>query len=126
VDEQGGLPKFVEREFEEYLRCGRLEYGCLKLACEECGHEELVAFSCKRRGFCPSCLGRRMTDTALNLVEQVLPRVHVRQWVCSLPFRLRALCGYHSRLCAGVVSAFALSCRARCGTEPSTCSTSAA
>src|SRR5690606_20279507 len=48
-----------------------------------------------------------MTDTALNLVQQVLPRVQVRQWVCSLPFRLRALCGYHSRLCAGVVSAFA-------------------
>ena len=105
--EQGGLPRFVRREVEEYLRCGRLEYGCLRLCCEQCGHEELVAFSCKRRGFCPGCLGRRMTDTALNLVQQVLPRVQVRQWVCSLPFRLRALCGYHSRLCAGVVSAIA-------------------
>ncbi len=23
-----------------------------------------VAFSCKKRGFCPSCCGRRMADTA--------------------------------------------------------------
>lgn len=34
---------------------------------------EVCAFSCRRRGFCPSGLGRRMTDMALNLVEQVLP-----------------------------------------------------
>ena len=106
ADEQGGLPKFVEREVEEYLRCGRLEYGCLLLKCQGCGDKQLVAFSCKRRGFCPSCLGRRMTDTALMLVEQVLPPVPVRQWVCSLPFQLRALCGYNKQLCALVIRAF--------------------
>lgn len=44
--EQGGLPRFVRREVEEYLRCGRLEYGCLRLCCEQCGHQELVALSC--------------------------------------------------------------------------------
>ena len=48
-----------------------------------------------------------MTDTALNLVEQVLPtRMPVRQWVCSLPWRLRVLCGYDSALCAEVMKAF--------------------
>jgi hypothetical protein len=47
----GGLPRFVVREMEEYLRCGRLEFGCLRLACDECGFERLVAWSCKRRGY---------------------------------------------------------------------------
>src|SRR5271170_1946192 len=31
-------------------------------------------FSCKGRGFCPSCLGRRMCATAANLIEHVLPQ----------------------------------------------------
>ena len=48
-----------------------------------------------------------MTDTALNLVEHVLPRVQIRRWVRSLPYQFRALYGYRSRLCASVVSAFA-------------------
>ena len=42
-----------------------------------------------RRGFCPSCGGRRMADTAAHLVDRVLPRVPVRQWVLTLPFCLR-------------------------------------
>jgi len=49
----------------------------------------LVAFSCKGRGFCPSCGGRRLTERAAHLVDHVLPRVPVRQWVLSLPFELR-------------------------------------
>jgi hypothetical protein len=106
AEEAGGLPSFVVRELEEYLRCGRLEHGCLRLACCRCGFERLVAFSCKRRGFCPSCLGRRMTDMALHLVERVLPEVPLRQWVCSLPWRLRYLCGYDRELCADIIGAF--------------------
>ncbi|MBM4223907.1 MAG: transposase [Gammaproteobacteria bacterium] len=106
AEEQGGLPKFVVKEVEEYLRCGILEHGCLRLACCRCGFERLVGFSCKRRGFCPSCLGRRMTDSALHLVERVLPEVPLRQWVCSLPWRLRYLCGYDRKLCADVIGAF--------------------
>jgi len=50
------LPKYVQKEFDEYLRCGRLEYGFLRVKCEQCHDEKLVAFSCKRRGFCPSCI----------------------------------------------------------------------
>jgi hypothetical protein len=47
------LPRHVTREFEEYLECGRLEHGFLRVRCDDCHHEHLVAFSCKRRGFCP-------------------------------------------------------------------------
>ena len=85
-EEQGRpLPSFVQREVEAYLRCGMLEHGLLRLGCPACGFERLVAFSCKKRGFCPSCLGRRMTETACHLRERVLPEVPLRQWVCSLP-----------------------------------------
>jgi hypothetical protein len=31
AEEAGGLPRFVVREVEEYLRCGRLDHGCLRL-----------------------------------------------------------------------------------------------
>ncbi|MDC3954365.1 transposase zinc-binding domain-containing protein [Polyangium jinanense] len=55
----GSLPRFVVREVEAYLRCGILEYGFIRVECEACGFERRVAFSCKRRGFCPSCLGPR-------------------------------------------------------------------
>jgi len=48
-----------------------------------------VAFSCKGRGVCPSCNGRRMAQTAAHLVDRVIPPVPVRQWVISVPKRLR-------------------------------------
>jgi hypothetical protein len=83
AEEAGGLPRFVQREVDEYLRCGQLEYGCVRVGCERCGLERLIAFSRKRRGFCPSCLGRRMSDTAVHLAQKVIPAVPVRQWVCS-------------------------------------------
>lgn len=48
-----------------------------------------------------------MTDGALDLVERVLPLgVPVRQWVGSLPWQLRALCGYDASLCADVCRIF--------------------
>ncbi|NOT32503.1 MAG: hypothetical protein HOP15_18815 [Planctomycetes bacterium] len=50
----------------------------------------LVAFSCKGRGFCPSCCGRRMADTAMHLADEVLPAVPIRRQVLSFPFRARA------------------------------------
>lgn len=47
------LPDSIQQEFEDYLRCGRLEHGFLRVRCESCHTENLVAFNCKRRGFCP-------------------------------------------------------------------------
>jgi hypothetical protein len=40
------LPGYVQREFEDYLKCGRLENGFLRVRCETCHEERLVAFSC--------------------------------------------------------------------------------
>jgi Transposase zinc-binding domain len=87
--EATGLPAYVQREFDDYLRCGILAHGFLRLGCDTCKHELLVPFSCKRRGFCPSCAGRRMAQMAAHLVEQVIPWVPTRQWVVSVPVPLR-------------------------------------
>jgi hypothetical protein len=48
----------------------------------------LFALSRKRRGFCPCCGGRRTAETAALLVEEVSPKVAIRQWVLSLLFAL--------------------------------------
>jgi len=52
MEQQGTpLPLHVQEEFSAYLKCGRLEHGFLRVRCESCFDEKLVAFSCKRRGF---------------------------------------------------------------------------
>ena len=97
-----GLPRFVRRELLRYLSCGVLAFGFARVHCSRCGRDDLVAFSCKGRGFCPSCCSRRMADTAAHLVDDVLPRVPVRHWVLSFPHRVRYLLAYNPRLCAAV------------------------
>ena len=64
-----GLPRFVEDEFRAFLRCGFLAGGFARFRCGDCRAERLVAFSCKGRGLCPSCGGRRMAERAAHLVE---------------------------------------------------------
>ena len=89
------LPRFIKEEFDAFLECGILAHGFLRLRCGDCGRDKLLAFSCKRRGFCPSCGARRMSQTAAHLVDHVIPHMPVRQWVrvCQLrlPIALRVL-----------------------------------
>ena len=61
------LPRYVSLAFEGYLRCGDLARGFLRCHCDGCGHDVLVAFSCKGRGLCPSCGARRMCNEAAML-----------------------------------------------------------
>jgi len=89
--EERSLPAYVREEFEAFLRCGVLDHGFLRVVCDHCHAERLVAFSCKKRGFCPSCGARRMAESARHLVEEVFGPRPVRQWVLSFPFPLRLL-----------------------------------
>ena len=84
-----GLPTYVVEELYAYLQCGVLAHGFVRLGCDTCPHQMLLAFSCKKRGFCPSCAGRRMAQMAAHLVEEVIPWVPTRQWVVSVPIPLR-------------------------------------
>ena len=63
-------------------------------------------FSCKRRGFCPSCGGRRMAAGAAELVDHILPHVPIRQWVLSLPHALRYRLAWDHALCRAVLAIY--------------------
>jgi hypothetical protein len=100
------LPDFVKRELEGYIDCGLLCRGFARVHCSACGYDRLVAFSCKGRGFCPSCGGRRMAEGAAHLAEAVFPRVPVRQWVLSVPKPVRYLLAYDAKLASAVLGIF--------------------
>jgi len=100
------LPGYVVQEFYDYLDCGILQRGFARCACETCGKSFAVAFSCKSRSFCPSCMGRRMADTAAHLVDNVFPHVPVRQWVLSLPREIRYRLAYDKKLISEVLAVF--------------------
>ena len=105
AEDAGGadLPQFVKDAFEAFLECGILAHGFLRLRCGDCGNDKLLAFCCKRRGFCPSCGARRMAQTAAHLVDHVIPQVPVRQWVLSLPIPLRLLLAAQPKLVTPVL-----------------------
>jgi hypothetical protein len=85
------VPGYVEDELRGYLECGILCFGFARARCTGCGQAFVVAFSCKGRGVCPSSSGRHMAQTAAHLADHVIPPVPVRQWVISVPKRLRGM-----------------------------------
>jgi hypothetical protein len=88
VAEGAGLPKWLEGEVRRYLCCGVLRFGFVQVKCASCRESMLVGFSCKGRGWCPSCGARRAEETAAHCGE-VLPWVGYRQWTLSVPRALR-------------------------------------
>jgi hypothetical protein len=85
------VPGYVEEELRCYFECGILCFRFARARCTGCGQGFVVAFSCKARGVCPSCNGRHMAQTAAHLSDHVIPPVPVRQWVISVPKRLRGM-----------------------------------
>ena len=100
------LPGFVRKELEGYLDCGLLCRGFARVQCSDCREKRLVAFGCGGRGFCPSCLGRKMAETTLNLSECVLPAAPLRQWVLTFPFAWRSRLGFDAALFSAVTRVF--------------------
>jgi hypothetical protein len=102
------IPKHARRELEAYLGCGIPCWrGFARFRCPECGESRIVAFRCKGRGFCPSCLGRRMCATAANLMEYVLPpESGLRQWVLTFPFAWRATLARNGALLGSLTRIF--------------------
>ena len=79
------IPRHARTELLAYLDCGLLcvqarlrARGFARLKCRACAETRLVAFSCKGRGFCPSCMGRRMSATAALLLVFGLAAMHRR------------------------------------------------
>jgi len=103
----GSLPAFVCDELEAFTTCGDFEHGFLVAQCRRCGDALRVPFACKSRGICPSCMGRRMCESAALLVEHRLPAVPWRQWVLSFEGPMAVRLGYDKRLLALVCRRFA-------------------
>jgi hypothetical protein len=80
---------YVMNVIHRYLDCGDLLFGFARVKCEDYGHEYLLAFSRKRRHFCPSCHQKRVLEFGEWLCTEVLKHVPHRQWVFSIPKRLR-------------------------------------
>ena len=104
--ESNPVPFHVEAAFRNYLRCGVLAHGFCRAYCSGYGHDFLIAFSCKGRDLCPSCATRRMVETAAHLVDDVLPRVPMRQWVLSVPKRVRWHLRHKPEVVSGLLGFF--------------------
>ncbi len=94
----GVLRDEVLQALDEYLNCGLLCHGAARAYCDSCNHSILIAFSCKKRGICPSCSAKRAVVFAEHLCSKVLAAVLHRHVVFSIPKRLRAFFRYDRAL----------------------------
>lgn len=101
------------RPVDAYLECGLYSAGCMRVQCADCGHGFLVPFSCKARYLCPSCHQRKAILWAEEIVDEILEAVPHRQWVFTIPKRLRwffrrdrKLLGQLSPIAAKVLQSF--------------------
>ena len=101
----GKLPDYLHKAVKAYLACGQLANGFSRWQCRSCHKDMLVAFSCKVRGLCNSCDGKRMIEEAEHLTNSVLPKVPYRQWVLTLPFDLRYLAAWNVPLRNAILTA---------------------
>ncbi len=104
----GFFRPYVRQVIYRFLDCGILHNGFARVKCGECGHEYLLAFSCKRRHFCPSCHQKRVVEFGEWLCEEVLKAVPHRHFTFSIPKILRRYFLYDRKL---------LSHLSRCGWE---------
>jgi len=88
----------IDEVVGKFLRCGVVDYGFARVRCLECKHEMFVSFSCKRRGFCPSCHQKRTLNLANHLVKNVFAEVPHRQFVFTIPKRFRLYFRYNRDL----------------------------
>ena len=94
----GCLRDEVVKTLDEYLNCGILAHGAARVYCDGCKHSLLSAFSCKRRGVCPSCGAKRAVKFAEHIYSEVIEDVPHRHTVFTIPKRLRAFSKYDRKL----------------------------
>jgi len=80
---------YLKEVMLRYLACGDLHAGFARLVCQGCGRNFLLAYSCKRRYFCPSCHQKRAVEFGEWLCGHVLKAVPHRHLVFSIPKLLR-------------------------------------
>jgi hypothetical protein len=95
----GFFRPYVSHVIYRYLDCGDLHNGFARVRYGDCGHEYILAFSCKRRHFCPLCHQKRVVEFGEWLCGDVVKAVPHRHVVFSIPKILRRCFLYdHKRL----------------------------
>ena len=87
--EYGFLRPIIKEVVERYLDCGNPRCGFARIRCPDCQEERLVMFSCRTRGFCPSCHAKRLEEWGEWMRETLLLDVPHRQVVFTIPKMLR-------------------------------------
>jgi len=108
---EGRLRSEVGRTLDAFEACGDLSRGFARLHCDHCGHDYLIAFSCKQRYFCPSCHQKKVQQFGEFIRHQVAQKVPHRQIVVTLPKRLRKAFQYDRHLFTSFCQAAWLSLR---------------
>ena len=88
----------IRSSIDKFLKCGDLREGFARVRCPDCGEEFFVAFSCRQRSCCPSCDQKRSLLLGHRLKDEVLADVPHRQWVFTIPKRLRVYFRYDRKL----------------------------
>jgi hypothetical protein len=83
---------------ERYLDCGNPRCGFARIRCPSCGQERLLMFSCRTRGFCPSCHAKRLEEWGEWVRETLLLDVAHCQVVFTIPKMLRPFFKYKQLL----------------------------
>ena len=96
--EYGFLRPIVKEVVERYLDCGNPRCGFARIRCPDCREERLLMFSCRTRGFCPSCHAKRLEEWGEWMREMLLLDVPHRQVVFTIPKRLRVFFKYKRKL----------------------------
>jgi ribosomal protein S27E len=96
--EYGFLRHIIKEVVEKYLDCGNPRCGFARVRCPDCGSEFLLHFSCRSRGFCPSCHAKRLEEWGEWMREELLLDVPHRQVVFTIPKMLRIFFKYNRRL----------------------------
>ena len=82
----------------KFLKCGDIHEGFARVRCPDCTHEFFVAFSCRQRCMCPSCHQKRSLMTAIHIADDVCESVPHRQFVFTIPKRLRIFFRFDRKL----------------------------
>jgi hypothetical protein len=90
--------KIIRFSIDKFIKCGDLKEGFARVKCTKCGKEMFVAYSCRQRCCCPSCHQKRTLLFSLHLSEGVLAEVPHRQFVFTIPKRLRIYFRYDRTL----------------------------
>jgi len=96
--EYGFLRPIIKEVVERYFDCGNPRCGFARIRCPDCGQERLLMFSCRTRGFCPSCHAKRLEEWGEWVRETLLLDVPHRQVVFTIPKMLRPFFKYKRRL----------------------------